>query len=190
MRHRIILIAFVISILAKAPPSFSTTTYQPITFVRKVLEDHFAGRSLNWTDRSEVNLPDGGLFITISKGGKTRACWGNVERRYSTASQALLYTSLNAVTKEYRFQPIQESEIPQLKIQITVIQDQQPIMRLQGQNPLRDGLMVRLGSRSAVILPGEALSAHHQWVLAKLKAGIPTGQPHQLYRLRTKIYRE
>jgi AMMECR1 domain-containing protein len=130
-----------------------------------------------------------GLFVTLSKNGKTRACWGSVNAQYDDLIKATVFTTENALTKEYRFPRIRSEEWKSLKPQVTVIRDVEPIENMSQTNPLRYGLLVRCGGRGAVLLPGEAADAHYQLVQCKLKAGIPVNQPCQLYRLRADVFK-
>lgn len=129
-----------------------------------------------------------GVFVTISKNSKTRACWGTVYAQQADIVRETVFSTLGALSKEYRFRPIRKSELPDLKIQVSIIRDITAINGFASVNPLKDGLMVRSGGRSAVILPGEATDAYYEFVLARLKAGIKPGEPCQIYKLRTEIY--
>jgi AMMECR1 domain-containing protein len=129
-----------------------------------------------------------GVFVTLSHQGKPRACWGSAFPRYNNVTEATVYATLGALTKEYRYKPISPDEWRQLKPQVTVIKALEPIRNLHGQNPFYDGLMVRQNGRSGVILPGEARDATYQLMLCKLKAGIQPGQKFQLYRMIADVY--
>lgn len=129
-----------------------------------------------------------GVFVTLSKNGATRACWGSVYAQQADIVHETIFSTLGALTKEYRFRPIRKSELPDLKIQVSIIRDIIAINNFASVNPLKDGIMVRSGGRSGVILPGEATDAYYEFVLARLKAGIKPGEPCQIYKLRTDIY--
>lgn len=129
-----------------------------------------------------------GVFVTLSKNGSTRACWGTVYAQQADIAREAIFSTLGALTKEYRFRPIRKSELIDLKIQVSVIRDIVPVNNFASINPLKDGVMVRSGGRSGVILPGEATDAYYEFVLARLKAGIKPGEACQIYKLRTDIY--
>ncbi len=129
-----------------------------------------------------------GVFVTLSRNGATRACWGSVFPQQKTVTEATVAATLGALTKEYRYRPIRPNEWQNLKPQVTVVTALEPIHSLQGQNPLLDGLMIRQGGRTGVILPGEARDATYQLVRCKLKAGIQPGQQFQLYRIKADVY--
>jgi AMMECR1 domain-containing protein len=165
--------------------------------VRLVEAVHFGEKKLgdqSFTDFAR-SLPvsgkfrgSAGVFVTLSYKGKTRACWGNFAPQQPTIAESTVYAALGALTKEYRFPPIEPHEWKKLKPQVTVIRGVDPISNIRMQNPLRDGLLVRSGGKAGVLLPGEAADAYFQLVQCKLKAGIKPVEPCQLYRLRTEIY--
>jgi AMMECR1 domain-containing protein len=129
-----------------------------------------------------------GVFVTLSRDGQSRACWGSVYPQHKNVVESTIYTTLGALTKEYRYKPISRSEWQTLKPQVTVVRELEPIEGLRALNPLRDGLMVRAGGRAGVILPGEAKDATYQLVQARLKAGIRPGEKYQLYRIVADVY--
>jgi len=128
-----------------------------------------------------------GIFVTFSRKGKTRACWGSIYPQYPDLVKGTVYATEAALTKDYRFKKIRESEVSFLKPQVTIIKSIQPISSLTGQNPLAYGLFVRSGGRTAVFLPGEASDAYYQMIQCKLKAGINPGQPCQMYRIKADV---
>lgn len=128
-----------------------------------------------------------GLFVTLSLNGKSRACWGSLTPRHADLIQETVYTTLDALTKEYRYPPIKPSEWRSLKPQVSIVNQVEPIRSYRELNPFRDGLLVRSGSRSGIILPKEARDAYYEWVMARMKAGIGAKEPQQLYRLEVTI---
>ncbi len=129
-----------------------------------------------------------GVFVTLSKNGKTRACWGSVNPEAPNVSAATANATIAALTKDYRYKPVRASEWAHLKAQVTVIKSVDPISNIRQFNPLQDGLMVRSGGKSGVLLPREAIDATYALVQCKLKAGIKVGEPFQMYRLKAQIY--
>jgi AMMECR1 domain-containing protein len=128
-----------------------------------------------------------GVFVTLSKDGKSRACWGSLTPDKDLI-KSTIYATIGALTREYRFTPVRSDEWRQLKVQVTLVRSLEPIRRISDQNPMLDGLLVRAGGKSGLLLPGEASDAHYQLVQCKLKAGIKPGEPCQLYRIRADVY--
>jgi AMMECR1 domain-containing protein len=138
--------------------------------------------------KGKVAVAPRGLFVTLSKAGKTRACWGSISSEHDDLITATVYTTEAALNKEYRFAPIKRSEVKDLKAQVTVIKAVTPVDSIRAINPLRHGLFVRQGGRAAVLLPGECVDAHYQLVQCKLKAGIPVNSRCQMYRITADVY--
>jgi len=130
-----------------------------------------------------------GLFVTLSRNGQTRACWGSIYPQNQDLVSTTIHNTEAALTKEYRYPRIRQNEWQLLKPQVTVIRNIEPISSIRDQNALRYGLLVRYGGRGAVLLPGEASDAHYQLVKCKLKAGIPVDQPCQLYRIKADVFK-
>jgi AMMECR1 domain-containing protein len=130
----------------------------------------------------------GGVFVTLSRNGKSRACWGSVSATGGDLVQETIEATVAALTKDYRYKPISRSEWRTLKPQVTVIDAVEPVDGIRTINPVRDGLMVRAGGKSGVLLPREALDPTYQLVQCKLKAGITPGESYQIFRLRAQVY--
>lgn len=133
-------------------------------------------------------LEPAGVFVTLSKNGKTRACWGSVYPRESNIARETVLATLGALSKEYRFKKISKLELDKLKVQVTVVRGLDAVSNIKEVNPFKDGVMVRNGGRGGVILPGEAVDAYYELVLAKLKAGIKPSEPCQIYKIKAEIY--
>lgn len=142
-----------------------------------------------------------GVFVTLSKKGKTRACWGNLQGSSQNLVRDTVFTTMDALKKDYRHPQIRASEVNFLKPQVTVIRKMQAINSVAEINPLKDGLMLRQGGRSGVVLPGEAYDSHHQLVMCKMKAGVSNkgknsvnsnssnSSNYQLYRLEADVFK-
>lgn len=126
-----------------------------------------------------------GVFVTFSKAGKTRACWGTLRPQQPNQVKETIFSTLSAINKDYRFPPIRVSELKSLHTQVTVIDKIQAVDSIAQVNPLRDGIVVRSQGKSGVILAGEATDATYQLTLAKLKAGIQPNEAFTLYRMKT-----
>ncbi len=136
---------------------------------------------------AQYNKP-AGVFVTLSSNGKPRACWGSVFPQHRNLVAATAYATMGALSKDYRYRQIRGAEWRSLKPQVTVIRAVEPIDGIRGQNPLIYGLFIRSGSKTGVLLPGEARDPNFQLVKCKLKAGIHDNEPFQLYRIKADIY--
>jgi AMMECR1 domain-containing protein len=149
------------------------------------------GGYMEWAASLKVEkrfLQAAGVFVTLSKNGKTRACWGSVYPHEANIVAETVSATLGALARDYRFRPVSEPELKDLKIQVTVIRGLAAVSNVKMIDPFKEGIMVRSGGRGAVILPGEAVDAYYELVLARLKAGIKPDEPCQIYKIRTEIY--
>lgn len=128
-----------------------------------------------------------GLFVTLSRQGQTRACWGSVNPTNQDLVRATVYTTEEALSREYRYRPVSASEWKFLKPQVTIVRSVEPIASIDQQNAIKYGLLAQYEGRGAILLPGEVVDAHCQLLKCKLKAGIPVNQPCQLYRIRADV---
>jgi len=192
------LIATVLCVLPQIPqPALADEAPNLVQIVRRTMEFYFetptgSQKSLRNFIRDLPMKPQykksSGLFVTLSKSGRPRACWGSIYPEHPNLVEATVYATFGALTKDYRYKPIAASEWRGLKPQVTVITAAEPLSGIAGQNPLKDGLLVRAGGKSGVLLPGEVADATYQLVKCKLKAGIKAKEPCQLYRLKAQVY--
>jgi AMMECR1 domain-containing protein len=182
--------------MTKSPPrvmAMSARVNLP-QLARQALAVHFHASRFDSLDKlieatpvcDEYKKP-AGLFITLSRHGKTRACWGSITPTSQDLVRATVLTTEAALRKEYRYPVVRESEWPLLKAQVTIVRSVEPIADIGEQNALKYGLLVQYGEHSAVLLPGEVIDARCQLLKCKLKAGIPVNQPCQLYRIRADV---
>jgi AMMECR1 domain-containing protein len=178
------------------------TQKKEVTSLADLVEDtlafHFGDPTVPFYSLKDLaasySVPDNfkkpaGVFVTLSRNGKTRACWGSITPEYPNLVSATIYTTEAALNKEYRFPKIKRGEYQLLKPPVTVVRDIRPLESIHQQNPMVFGLMVRAGGKAAVILPGEARDAYYQMVLCKLKAGIKPKQPCQMYRIKADVFK-
>lgn len=171
-------------------------TKTPLNLIaRATMQNHFAEhpKSLQEMVKTFDLTPEyrqsRGLFVTLYKDGKTRACWGNITPNHADLVTNTVFTTIDCLTKEYRFSTVQKKEIADLNAQVTIIEAVEPVRRGTTLHPLTDGLMVRGNGKGAVLLPGEASDPHYQVMQCKLKAGINPNEPCQIYRIKAHVIR-
>lgn len=177
----------------------SKTRFVKLTdVVRKTLAFHFddspnKGTLKQFAESLDCGVPaiykkPAGVFVTLSRKGKTRACWGSVSPQYRDLILATIYATEGALNKEYRFASIDKHELSCLKPQVTVVRALEPVGSFRELNPVLHGLMVRSGGKAAVLLPGEAVDPYYQMIQCKLKAGINPKSSCQLYRMKCNVF--
>lgn len=179
--------------------SNSKTRFIKLTdVVKKTLAFHFddspdKGTLKQFAENLDSSIPamykkPAGVFVTLSRKGKTRACWGSVSPQHPDLVLATIYATEGALNKEYRFASISKHEIDSLKPQVTVVRALEPVASFREINPVLHGLMVRSGGKGAVLLPGEAVDPYYQMIQCKLKAGINPKSSCQMYRMKCNVF--
>jgi MEMO1 family protein len=97
-------------------------------------------------------------FVTLTKSGTLRGCIGHLTAM-APLHQAVVDNARNAALRDPRFPPVQPDELDQLKIEISVLTEPQPLPfsspddLLSKLHPNEDGVLLHIGSRTATFLP-------------------------------------
>lgn len=131
-----------------------------------------------------------GVFATIlDEKNHSRGCWGQLYPQ-SDIKKSIIDAAIDAATKDYRMKPLKKSELKNVKFQVSIVSRITPVNSTGAINPFKDGLLVRSGSKTGIILAGEATDSYYQMVMAKLKANIQPKERCELFKLVTKTYKE
>jgi AmmeMemoRadiSam system protein A len=99
-----------------------------------------------------------GCFVTLTEQGQLRGCIGHIFPQ-EPLYQAVEDNAQNAALRDWRFSPVQPSEVDKIKIEISVLTEPQPLQfnspdDLLGKlQPYDDGVVLQIGSRGATFLP-------------------------------------
>jgi len=122
----------------------------------------------------------GASFVTLTNHGRLRGCIGHTLARYPLAEDVAQNAA--AAAQDFRFKPVKETELADIRIEVTVLT---PFQAVSYQNfddllgKLRidiDGVMLSLGRKRALLLPQvwKRLPDATQFLEAiAQKAGIP-----------------
>jgi AmmeMemoRadiSam system protein A len=124
---------------------------------------------------AEVLAP-AAAFVTLYLGGELRGCVGCL------ASGLPLWESVvsaaeSVATRDWRFPPVTESEVPSLSIDISVLGPPVPLKDPSEFRPGVDGLIVERAGRRGLLLP--EVATDHGWGVSEMlmetcwKAGLP-----------------
>jgi MEMO1 family protein len=97
-------------------------------------------------------------FVTLTKAGALRGCIGHLTPSESLY-QAVVDNARSAALRDPRFPAVQSDEVSRIKIEISVLTEPQPLPfaspdDLLGKlRPGQDGVLLRIGQRSATFLP-------------------------------------
>ncbi len=147
-----------------------------------------------------------GAFVTLHKQGHLRGCIGYTKSVVSIA-QTVAENAVNAGFSDPRFPPVQEDELPDIQIEISVLlpgeEEGSPFIKVDEISEIkigRDGLYLEhAGARGAgLLLPqvpeeqGWDLDAYLRGIC--MKAGAPDGAwrdpSSRLYRFRAQVFDE
>jgi AmmeMemoRadiSam system protein A len=100
----------------------------------------------------------GASFVTLTLNGHLRGCIGTLEA-YQPLALDVCEHAIQAALEDPRFPPVRESELEQIHIEVSRLTEpipfpyQTPQGLLKGLHPGKDGVVLRLGHRSATYLP-------------------------------------
>lgn len=149
-----------------------------LRIARDSIAARFDQRPLDWNAYAltEALREDGGAFVTLDKRGQLRGCIGTiaaVERLHlSVAANAL-----NAAFRDPRFNPLSREELGGITIEISVMSPIVPVANVDEIVVGRDGLIMRMGLRTGLLLP--QVATEYGWDRetfldhTAMKAGLP-----------------
>lgn len=128
-----------------------------------------------------------GVFVTLSKQGVTRGCWGTVAPQGASLAADLAASAVKALSHDYRQHPISERELADLVAHVSVLGNLEPVEGVHELLPRRYGLLVAGPGKGGVLLPGEAATAAWQLATCRRKAGLRPRERARLYRFETAV---
>ncbi|HEY5911573.1 MAG TPA: AmmeMemoRadiSam system protein B [Verrucomicrobiae bacterium] len=106
----------------------------------------------------EKTTRKGACFVTLTKAGTLRGCIGNLIAQ-GPLYQAIIDNARGAALRDPRFPPVSPGEVNEVKIEVSVLSEPQPLPfkspdDLLGKlKPFEDGVLLRIGGRTATFLP-------------------------------------
>ncbi len=99
----------------------------------------------------EIKTPSA-VFVTLTRDGKLRGCIGTTEPLWPMA-EAVTRMAVAAAAEDYRFPPVTEKELNDIRIEISVLS---PLARVKNSDEIRQnvhGVVARRNGRSGLFLP-------------------------------------
>lgn len=84
-----------------------------------------------------------GTFVTIESQGQLRGCIGTYLPTRDNIAEEVIYNSVAAAREDYRFNPIQEEELPYLSYTVYILNEPELIKNIFQLNPKEYGIIVR-----------------------------------------------
>jgi AmmeMemoRadiSam system protein A/AmmeMemoRadiSam system protein B len=143
---------------------------------------------------SELLSQRAGCFVSIkTRAGELRGCIGTIEPTKETLAEEVIINAISAASRDPRFAPVREAELPELKYSVDVLSPPE-LVRLEDLDPRVYGVIVEdeNGVRRGLLLPNlEGVdTAARQVGIASRKAEIPLGSKIKIWRFRADRYGE
>ncbi|OGN87609.1 MAG: AMMECR1 domain-containing protein [Chloroflexi bacterium RBG_13_46_9] len=131
-----------------------------------------------------------GVFVSIHKGDELRGCIGTIGPTEANIAAEIIQNAVSAATRDPRFPPVSQSELPELNYKVDVLTEPELIQGTHQLDPKKYGVIVEAGWRRGLLLPDlEGVdSIDYQIEICRAKAGIGQNEPVKLYRFEVKRY--
>lgn len=158
-----------------------------VSLARRTIEEYV---TMGKTPDMPSELPEemlgkqAGVFVSIKKDGRLRGCIGTIEATQSSIAKEIIANAISASTRDPRFSPIKQAELPWLTISVDVLGDTEKISSTNELDVKRYGVIVTRGRRRGLLLPNlEGVdTVEEQIAIAKQKAGIAEDEPVEMER--------
>lgn len=134
-----------------------------------------------------------GCFVSYHRrSGELRGCIGTIEPSRKDLSDEIVENAISAGVRDPRFPPITLDELPDLVVNVSVMQSPEIVHGPQDLDPARYGVIVESGPRRGVLLPGlEGIdTVAKQLAVVRRKAGIDQPDPVVLKRFEVEAHHE
>ncbi len=141
-------------------PEFSSDERrQLLALAREAISAALDKRSIDLNPPTEHFTEQRGAFTTLHIAGELRGCVGYVFAQHSLY-RTVAETAVAAAFDDPRFPPVQKSEFPKIRFEISVLSPLQPI-DVEDVEVGKHGLLITYGSRRGLLLP--QVPAEHGW---------------------------
>ncbi|MEO0128818.1 MAG: AmmeMemoRadiSam system protein B [candidate division WOR-3 bacterium] len=130
-----------------------------------------------------------GVFVTITKHGNLRGCIGHIiadEPLYKITQEMAKAAALH----DPRFNPVNEKELSEIEIEISVLTPMEKVKDFKDIVIGRDGLLVRRGYYSGLLLP--QVATDYGWTVEEFleQTCVKAGLPEDAYKMKdTEVYK-
>lgn len=122
----------------------------------------------------ELETMRAGAFVSLHKDGKLRGCIGTISATLPCVADEIIENAISASTRDPRFDPVTEEELPYIEYSVDVLGDAEKIKSPKDLDVKRYGVIVTKGMRRGLLLPNlEGVdTVEEQLSIAKQKAGL------------------
>ena len=125
-----------------------------------------------------------GAFVSIHEHGRLRGCIGTIFPTEDCVANEIIQNAVSAATRDPRFSPVQENELPFLEISVDVLGEPEEIDSPDKLDVKKYGVIVSAGRKKGLLLPDldGVDSVEQQIGIARQKGGIRSDEPVRLQR--------
>ncbi|MFQ6078283.1 MAG: AmmeMemoRadiSam system protein A [Thermodesulfobacteriota bacterium] len=124
-----------------------------VDIAKTVIQSKARGKPVpRFTVDSPVLKEKRGAFVTINKGGQLRGCIGYI-KAYKPLYQTVEEMAVQAAFHDPRFDPVTEGEVPDLKIEISVLTPLRRVKDVEEIEVGKHGILMEKGFHSGLLLP-------------------------------------
>ena len=135
---------------------------------------------------SEITNQRAGAFVSLKKDGRLRGCIGTFLPVQQNLAMEIWGNAISACSRDPRFDPVEEDELPDLVYSVDVLSAPEPISSPSELDPKVYGVIVSCGSRRGLLLPDLAGvdTVEEQISIARQTGGIRPDEKISLQRFR------
>ncbi len=182
----------------ESSPLTGTEKQALLKIARGSIEIKLSGEELPGIKIDKGTLVDRrGVFVTLTKNGELRGCIGYIQPLKPLA-EAVQEMAIAAATSDLRFQPVTKDELPEIKVEISVLSKLAKVEKINEIKIGRDGLYIIAEGKSGLLLP--QVATEQGWDRDQFlqqvcqKAGLPPNtwkkKEAVLYRFTAEVFGE
>ena len=133
---------------------------------------------------AEMKGVQAGAFVSLHEHGRLRGCIGTIFPTEGSVAEEIIRNAVSAASRDPRFSPVREEELPYLEISVDVLGEPEDIASEEELDVKRYGVIVSSGRRRGLLLPDldGVDTVEQQVAIARQKGGIAPGEPVRLQR--------
>ena len=139
----------------------------------------------DWVPQELLNA-QAGAFVSVHKFGALRGCIGTIAATKENLAQEIIHNAVSAVSEDPRFNPVDESELKYLEINVDVLGEPERIKSPAELDVKKYGVIVQSGYKRGLLLPDlDGVDTVEQQVsIARRKGNIAPDDDIDLFRFQ------
>jgi AMMECR1 domain-containing protein len=136
----------------------------------------------------QQELPSKGVFVTVERDGTILGCRGTLKPRERTLDGEIIAAATGASKFDPRYGPIKKDKLGKFLVTVTIVEQLDSCTSVDGLKP-SEGLVLKAGSKTGVVLPWEGKNPKTRLAWAYRKAGVAPGTTVILMKMVAERYR-